>query len=101
MIKLTSCFSKVVFIFLHILYQSSASADEKTAISYNVLNFGAKRNGLTDSTQAFLDAWFAACGSSADSSEINVPKGRYLLGSMAFKGDCKSSHVTFRIDGTL
>jgi polygalacturonase len=101
MIKLTSFSTVVVFIFLHILYQSSASADEETTTSYNVLNFGAKRNGVTDSTQAFLDAWSAACGSSEDSSEINVPKGRYLLGSMAFKGDCKSSHVSFQIDGTL
>jgi polygalacturonase len=64
-----------------------------TTISYNVLNFGAKRNGVMDSTQAFLDAWSAAYGSSADSSEINVPKGRYLLGSMAFKGDYKYKYV--------
>ncbi|KAM5577495.1 polygalacturonase-like [Rosa sericea] len=100
MIQLTRCFATVVFLFLTIIHQSSA-ADEPTITSYNVLSFGAKRNGVSDSTQAFLDAWGAACGASADSSEIYVPKGRYLLGAMAFKGDCKSSHVTFRIDGTL
>ncbi|KAE8734302.1 Polygalacturonase [Hibiscus syriacus] len=32
---------------------------------------------------------------------IYVPKGRYLLGSMAFRGICKSPQITFRIDGTL
>ncbi|KAB2046855.1 hypothetical protein ES319_A13G004900v1 [Gossypium barbadense] len=45
-------------------------------------------------------AWEAAC-SSADPTMIYVPKGRYLLGSMAFKGGCKSPHITIRIDGTL
>ncbi|KAL6227862.1 hypothetical protein ACLB2K_001818 [Fragaria x ananassa] len=100
MTKLTSCFAIVVFISLHILYQSSASGDQNSTSTYNVLKFGAKRNGVTDSTQAFLETWSAACGTSSDSSEIYVPKGRYLLGAMAFKGDC-NSHVTFRIDGTL
>ncbi|PRQ48986.1 putative polygalacturonase [Rosa chinensis] len=101
MTKLTSYFATVVFIFIHILCQSSASGDETTTSTYNVLEFEAKSNGVTDSTQAFLNAWSVACGSSADSTEIYVPKGRYLLAAMAFKGDCKSSHITFRIDGTL
>ncbi|KAJ4841807.1 hypothetical protein Tsubulata_049762, partial [Turnera subulata] len=69
--------------------------------SYNVLKYGAKPNGKTDSTQAFLDAWNAACASES-STLIYVPKGRYLLGSLAFKGDgCKSPDITIRIDGTL
>ncbi|GAY36138.1 hypothetical protein CUMW_020470 [Citrus unshiu] len=38
---------------------------------------------------------------STESATIYVPKGRYLLGSVAFKGECKSSDITFRIDGTL
>ncbi|KAJ4830248.1 hypothetical protein Tsubulata_021211, partial [Turnera subulata] len=69
--------------------------------SHNVLKYGAKPNGKTDSTQAFLDAWNAACASDS-STLIYVPKGRYLLGSLAFKGDgCKSPDITIRIDGTL
>lgn len=68
--------------------------------NYNVLSFGAKGNGRTDSTQAFIKAWAAACGST-ESITIYVPRGRYLLGSMAFKGDCKSPDITIRIDGTL
>ncbi|MBA0667037.1 hypothetical protein Goklo_000162, partial [Gossypium klotzschianum] len=61
---------------------NSTSATTK----YNVFNFGAKPNGKTDSsTKAFLMAWEATC-SSVDSTMISIPKGRYLLGSMAFQG---------------
>ncbi|KAJ0035679.1 hypothetical protein Pint_24952 [Pistacia integerrima] len=68
--------------------------------NYNVLKFGAKGNGVTDSTQAFIKAWAAASGSE-ESTTIYVPKGRHLPGSMAFKGDCKNSDITIRIDRTL
>ncbi|XVE68437.1 hypothetical protein DITRI_Ditri09bG0068700 [Diplodiscus trichospermus] len=71
-----------------------------TLTKYNVLKYGAKPNGRTDSTQAFLKAWNAACGS-ADTTLIYVPKGRYLVGSMDFKGECKSPQIIIRIDGTL
>ncbi|KAM3691246.1 hypothetical protein ACJW31_08G002200 [Castanea mollissima] len=53
-------------------------------VFYNVINFGAKPDGKTDSSPAFLNAWSTACAS-LDSSTINVPKGRYLIGSLAFK----------------
>ncbi|GMI80468.1 hypothetical protein HRI_001716100 [Hibiscus trionum] len=83
----------VVFVMLSI---NSTSAVTK----FNVLNFRAKPNGRTDSTDGFLKAWNAACGS-ADSSFIYVPKGRYLVGSLEFKGKCRSPEIIIRIDGTI
>ncbi|MBA0665072.1 hypothetical protein Goklo_004987, partial [Gossypium klotzschianum] len=68
--------------------------------NFNVLNFGANPTGGTDSTDGFLKAWNAACGT-ADSTFIYVPKGRYLVGPLAFKGQCKSSQIIIRIDGTI
>ncbi|MBA0665070.1 hypothetical protein Goklo_004986 [Gossypium klotzschianum] len=68
--------------------------------NFNVLNFGANPIGRTDSTDSFLKAWNAAC-STADSTFIYVPKGRYLVGSLAFKGQCKSPQIIIRIDGTI
>ncbi|XP_022744312.1 polygalacturonase-like [Durio zibethinus] len=97
MMKLTSPLHGIIlilFVILGIVNSTSATTN------YNVLNFGAKPNGKTDSTNAFLKAWDAACGS-ADSTMIYVPKGRYLLGSVAFQGDCKSPQITIRIDGNL
>ncbi|KAJ4722322.1 polygalacturonase-like [Melia azedarach] len=91
-------FSSLLYVFLLILSVNLPSSSATT--SYNVLKFGAKRNGITDSTQAFIKAWAAACAST-ESTTIYVPKGRYLLGPVVFKGDCKNSDTTFRIDGTL
>ncbi|ESQ28830.1 hypothetical protein EUTSA_v10018672mg [Eutrema salsugineum] len=70
--------------------------------SLNVLNFGAKPNGLVDSTKAFSDAWDNACGLE-DSVIIYVPKGRYLVSrELRFEGEsCRSRETTLRIDGTL
>lgn len=88
-------FSIPICIILIILITPSSA---KT--NYNVLNFGAKGNGVTDSTQAFTKAWTAACETSGPTI-IYVPKGRYLIGSVAFEGPCKSLDITLRIDGTL
>ncbi|KAJ0093375.1 hypothetical protein Patl1_26974 [Pistacia atlantica] len=68
--------------------------------SFNVVSFGAKADGKSDSTKAFLAAWAKACGSAA-AATVYVPKGRFLLRSAVFSGKCKSSKITIRIDGTL
>ncbi|KAJ4722320.1 polygalacturonase-like [Melia azedarach] len=88
-------FINIFFLALYVTFHSSSAIT-----NYNVLSFGAKGNGVTDSTQAFIKAWAAACACT-ESTTIYVPKGRYLLGSIAFKGDCRGSDITFRIDGTL
>ncbi|KAK8671421.1 hypothetical protein V6N13_038017 [Hibiscus sabdariffa] len=95
--KLSGCnFHGILVIVFVMLGINATSAMTK----FNVLNFGANPNGLTDSTDGFLKAWNAACGS-ADSSFIYVPKGRYLVGSLEFKGKCRSPEIIIRIDGTI
>ncbi|KAG6700413.1 hypothetical protein I3842_08G111400 [Carya illinoinensis] len=86
----------IVFFVLCVITHYSSNA----VTVYNVISFGAKANGIGDSTPAFINAWAAACASTG-STAIKVPKGRYLLGSLAFKGDCKSFDITFQIEGTL
>lgn len=70
------------------------------AATYNVISFGAKADGKTESTMPFLKAWASACNSAAKSSMIYVPKGKFLIKGIVFKGPCKNQ-ITFRIDGTL
>lgn len=63
----------------------------------NVVSYGAKADGKTDSTKAFLKAWGWACSSGAT---MYVPKGRFLLKAVEFRGPCKNT-ITVQIDGTL
>ncbi|RID55335.1 hypothetical protein BRARA_G02602 [Brassica rapa] len=77
-----------------------AQFDARTSL--NVLSFGAKPDGVVDSTKAFSDAWDSACRVE-DSAMIYVPKGRYLIGrELRFEGEsCRSREITLRVDGTL
>src|ERR1044072_4657067 len=75
----------ITLLFLMILYSATA----KAATTYNVVKFGAKPDGHTDSTKAFLSAWAKACASHKPTT-INVPQGRFLLGSAAFRGKCNN-----------
>ncbi|KAM7461394.1 hypothetical protein LguiA_029515 [Lonicera macranthoides] len=71
----------------------------RAVVTYNVLSFGAKGDGVRDSTGPFLKAWASAC-SSTQSTTIYVPKGRYFLKNVEFRGPCKSK-IKVQIDGTL
>ncbi|KAI4306358.1 hypothetical protein L6164_029642 [Bauhinia variegata] len=70
------------------------------AITYNVVSFGAKPDGKTDSAKAFLNAWANACRSTAPAA-IYVPPGRFLLGKVVFNGQCSNKAISITIDGTL
>ncbi|XP_022878736.1 polygalacturonase-like [Olea europaea var. sylvestris] len=69
------------------------------ALAYNVVSFGAKGDGRTDSSLAFLRAWMAAC-SSVRPSTLSVPRGTFLIRSVTFTGPCRNS-IQFAILGKL
>ncbi|KAJ7969265.1 Polygalacturonase [Quillaja saponaria] len=83
-------------IFCLVIFKSSLAVP----VTYNVVGFGAKQDGKTDSTKAFLSAWSKACGSTWPAI-IYVPPGRFLLRKAVFNGQCKSNAITIHIDGTL
>ncbi|KAM3750018.1 hypothetical protein ACB098_04G005700 [Castanea mollissima] len=66
---------------------------------YNVVSFGAKPDGQTDSAQAFLSAWTKACASMQPAT-IYVPAGKFALGQVIFIGPC-SNKVNVTLIGTL
>ncbi|ERM96100.1 hypothetical protein AMTR_s04606p00004600 [Amborella trichopoda] len=68
--------------------------------SYVVTRFGAQADGISDDSQAFLDAWASACGSFVPAT-VYVPPGNYLLFPTTFQGPCKNSDIRFKIDGRL
>ncbi|CAI9777087.1 unnamed protein product [Fraxinus pennsylvanica] len=68
--------------------------------NHDVQSLGAKPDGKTDCTNAFLSAWASACAS-IEPSTIYVPPRRYLFGATSFAGQlCKNPAITLRI-GTL
>ncbi|GAY67945.1 hypothetical protein CUMW_260360 [Citrus unshiu] len=97
MAKSMSLHILLVLIFLILFFSSSLAIP---VVTYNVISLGAKSDGRSDSTKAFLAAWAKACGSTA-ASTIYVPPGRYLLHNVVFQGQCRNNDITIRIDGTL
>ncbi|KAK9288232.1 hypothetical protein L1049_016681 [Liquidambar formosana] len=84
--------SRVVSLLFIALFHSTNAA-------YNVISYGAKPDGKTDSTQSFLKAWALAC-SSVKPATINVPQGRFLIKPVVFRGPCKNS-ITLQLQGTI
>ncbi|XP_057778251.1 polygalacturonase-like [Salvia miltiorrhiza] len=69
------------------------------AALYNVVDFGAKADGKTDSSSAFLGAWAAACGSNEEPT-VYVPPGTFLVNSISFDGSCKM-RMQLKISGVI
>ncbi|KAL8204555.1 hypothetical protein R6Q57_010178 [Mikania cordata] len=80
--------------FILSFFQSSCNA-----ASYNVVSFGARPDGRTDSSPAFESAWRAACASSS-SSMVYIPRGMFMTKPVVFSGPCRNI-ILFQIDGTL
>ncbi|XP_020094639.1 probable polygalacturonase At1g80170 [Ananas comosus] len=75
---------------------------EENTTQFNVLDFGAVGDGITDDSQAFLSAWNATCGTTTGLSTFIVPSDKiFLLKPLTFKGPCNSSYVDVQIAGTL
>ncbi|KAK9078264.1 hypothetical protein SSX86_002321 [Deinandra increscens subsp. villosa] len=70
---------------------------------FDVMKYGAKGDGKTDDSQAFMKAWKAACQSTPNSKSImNIPGGRtYLLKPVAFAGPCKPSKIFVQVSGNI
>ncbi|KAK2632072.1 hypothetical protein EUGRSUZ_L02033 [Eucalyptus grandis] len=79
---------------------SSQAAIAVSAAKYNVVSLGAKPDGVTDSTKAFVGTWLAACGSEMPAT-ISVPPGRFLVGGATFSGPCKNNAIRWQIEGVI
>ncbi|XP_047063973.1 polygalacturonase ADPG1-like [Lolium rigidum] len=69
---------------------------------FNVEHFGARGDGLTDSTEAFVHAWTAACGARGASASLLVPAAKsFLVGPTEFRGPCAATRITVQVMGTI
>ncbi|KAL8103623.1 polygalacturonase-like [Apium graveolens] len=87
--------------YLLLLFFLLNSSTSSATITYNILHYGAKSGGKSDSSKAFLSAWGAACATTSPAT-IYVPQGRFLLKNVYFYGEhCRNRAITIRIDGVL
>ncbi|KAF7848330.1 hypothetical protein BT93_L2088 [Corymbia citriodora subsp. variegata] len=92
--------ASLLFMVFHIAIVSSQAAIALSAAKYDVVSLGAKPDGIKDSTQAFVGAWLAACGSEMPAT-ITVPLGRFLVGGATFSGPCKNNAIRWQIEGVI
>ncbi|XP_042425543.1 polygalacturonase At1g48100-like [Zingiber officinale] len=77
-----------------------APASPKSAGVFDVLDFGAKGDGVTDDTKAFEAAWAAAC--KAGDSVMAVPaEFEFLVGPISFSGPYCQPNIVFQLDGMI
>ncbi|ONK68563.1 uncharacterized protein A4U43_C05F13380 [Asparagus officinalis] len=70
------------------------------SVMFNVLDFGAKGNGVSDDTKAFQGAWASACKVAA--STVLVPWGyKFLVGPISFSGPYCQPNIVFQLDGII
>ncbi|XP_044492104.1 polygalacturonase At1g48100-like [Mangifera indica] len=67
---------------------------------FDVIDFGAKGDGITDDTKAFEAAWAAAC--KVEASTVSVPaQFVFLVGPISFSGPYCQPNILFQLDGTI
>ncbi|KAL6143488.1 hypothetical protein ACLB2K_054183 [Fragaria x ananassa] len=66
---------------------------------FNVMDYGAVEGGVTDNSQAFLQAWKDACQWKGR-AKVLIPRGIFKLFPVVFSGPCNGP-IAFLIMGTL
>lgn len=90
----------LAFFLVALLVAFASCNDGAVGAAYDVVDFGAKADGRTDSSNAFLRAWAATCSAGGDAT-MTVPSGRFFVSKVTFEGPCKSARIRVYISGTL
>ncbi|XP_022138171.1 exopolygalacturonase-like [Momordica charantia] len=70
-------------------------------VVFNVLNYGAKADGKTDSSMNLIRTWVAACHSKG-AARVVIPSGTFFINQVVFAGPCTClSPIIVQIDAVL
>ncbi|KAK7293793.1 hypothetical protein RJT34_16667 [Clitoria ternatea] len=70
--------------------------------TFDVLKYGAKGDGHSDDTQAFVRAWKYLCGASKGTPKLVLAASySFFVDQTTFQGPCKSQKVDIEIQGTV
>ncbi|RDX98666.1 putative polygalacturonase, partial [Mucuna pruriens] len=65
---------------------------------FDVLKYGAKGDGLSDDSKAFVEAWKDFCGTSNGTATLVVPAGHtFFVSQTRFQGPCKSQNIDVQV----
>ncbi|KAG6537619.1 polygalacturonase At1g48100-like [Zingiber officinale] len=78
----------------------SPGAGSPESAVFDVLDFGAKGDGVADDTKAFEAAWAAAC-KVASSVMAVPPEFEFLVGPISFSGPYCQPNIVFQLDGMI
>ncbi|KAM0009362.1 putative endo-polygalacturonase [Helianthus debilis subsp. tardiflorus] len=85
----------VLLSFCYVLF----SPETASAATFDVTSYGAKGDGSTDDSQAFLQAWADLCGDASGDPTLIIPSGMtFLISPLKFVGSsCISPKINIKV----
>uniref|UniRef100_A0A166DYM6 Polygalacturonase n=1 Tax=Daucus carota subsp. sativus TaxID=79200 RepID=A0A166DYM6_DAUCS len=85
-------------------HPAAPGGDDKSCPNYKAFDVskcpGAKGDGVSDSTTAFIKTWQDVCNCPTP-AKLLIPKGTWLTAELDFRGPCASQQILMELQGTL
>ncbi|XP_042500562.1 probable polygalacturonase At3g15720 isoform X2 [Macadamia integrifolia] len=93
-----------IFLILYMTLLISCNGFDATQPNcFDVIDYGAVGDGMTDDSGAFLKAWTVVCGTDPSTAPtLIIPSGKtFLLKPMKFNGPCNHQNVNVEVSGNI